>query len=208
MLGDPVEISPLFPLVMVALPGEIVPLHIFEPRYRTMIGECLEQGTGFTIIRTVEDAVETVGCSMRVTEVLERFDDGRLNIITRGVAPVRIVEERHGSPYHAALVTVLEDDDEVPDPEMRSAAQDAYARLVLEASEREIDPVELSLMSSYDMAATVELSPDLKQRLLELRSENGRLNLLARVLRAALKRLDYIEVAEVRASSNGVVRFG
>ncbi|CAB4935271.1 unannotated protein [freshwater metagenome] len=208
MADRPEIVTPLFPLGMVAVPGEVVPLHIFEPRYRAMVADCLEQDMSFAIVAAGEEGVEPIGCTMAVTEVLERFDDGRLNILTQGRLPVRVVEEIHDRPYPAAIVEVLDDTDELPDGEAARRTRDAYAELVLEASERAIDPEDLALMSAYEMAATVELGPEIKQQLLVLRSEIARMRLLGRILLAALKRLDYLERAEVRASSNGVVRFG
>ena len=85
---------PLFPLGLVALPHEYVPLHIFEPRYRTMIAECLEQEREFGIVWTGDDGRRPIGCAMRIDRVLERMEDGRLNILTQGTRPFRIVEDR------------------------------------------------------------------------------------------------------------------
>ena len=83
-----------------------------------------------------------------------------------------------------------------------------YARLVEEATDKILDGEELDELTAYDMAATVDFGLDAKQGLLDLRSENARLRLVTRLLRAAVKRLDFIERAQVRAQSNGRVRFG
>src|SRR5919107_6036237 len=106
------EELPLFPLGVVALPHELVPLHIFEERYKTMIGECLERETEFGIVWAADDGLRPVGCAMEITEVLERMDDGRLNILTRGTRPFRVVAERDALPYPAGTVEFLEDKDE------------------------------------------------------------------------------------------------
>src|SRR5215218_7229308 len=90
---------PLFPLGIVALPQEYVPLHIFEERYRTMIGEVLEADSEFGIIWQTDDETKPVGCACIVTEVLERMDDGRMNIVTRGTRPFRLVREQDDLPY-------------------------------------------------------------------------------------------------------------
>src|SRR3954453_9348542 len=100
---------PLFPLGLVALPHEFVPLHIFEDRYRTMIGECLAAGREFGIVWEAEDGTRSTGCAMEITEVLERMDDGRMNILTRGTRPFRIVEETGERPYPSGTVEFLED---------------------------------------------------------------------------------------------------
>jgi Lon protease-like protein len=198
---------PLFPLGIVALPYELVPLHIFEERYRTMIGECLERGTEFGIVWAGDEGVRPVGCAMEITEVLERTDDGRLNILTRGTRPFRIVDEQHNLPYPAGTVEFLTDKSEKADAKTRTAAHEAYGSLVEQATDRTPDAEELDSMSAYEMAATVDFGRDAKQGLLDLRSENARLRLVTRLFRAASKRLDFIERAQARARSNGKVRF-
>jgi Lon protease-like protein len=198
---------PLFPLGIVALPHEMVPLHIFEQRYRTMIAECLERGTEFGIVWAADEGVRPVGCAMEITEVLERMDDGRMNILTRGTRPFRIVDERHDLAYPAGTVEFLTDKSERADAKTQSAAHEAYGELVAHATDRTPDANELETMSAYQMAATVDFGLEAKQGLLDLRSENARLRLVTRLFRAAMKRLDFIERAQDRARSNGKVRF-
>jgi Lon protease-like protein len=199
---------PLFPLGIVALPTEAVPLHIFEPRYRTMISECLESGSEFGIVWASEDGLRQVGCSCEIAEVLERHEDGRLDILTRGTRPFRLVEAHDGLPYPAGTVEWLEDKPEEPEPSAVEAARDAYAKLVEQATDKEPERDELEALSAYAMAATVDFGLEAKQGLLSLRSENARLRLVTRLLRAALRRLDFIERAQAQARSNGKVRFG
>jgi Lon protease-like protein len=207
MTGRIARDFPLFPLGLVALPGEVVPLHIFEERYRTMIAECLESGREFGIVWAAPDAIRVVGCAMEVTRLIERLEDGRLNILTQGTRPFRVVEEVHHLPYPAGVVEFLQDEPEEPDAPARAGAHEAYARLVEEATDKVMGDEELEPLTAYAMAATVEFGLDAKQGLLDLRSENARLNLVTRLLRAAIKRLDFVERAEVRAKSNGRVRF-
>src|SRR5918911_5014454 len=203
MPGDVVPDFPLFPLGIVALPHELVPLHIFEERYRTMIGECLERGSEFGIVWAADDGLRPVGCAVEIAEVLERMDDGRMNILTRGTRPFRIVDEHADLPYPAGTVEFLADKQEAPDPGTAQSAHDAYNELVKHATDRAVDPEELGAMSAYQMAATVDFGLEAKQGLLDLRSENARLRLVARLFRAATKRLDFIERAQERARSNG-----
>jgi Lon protease-like protein len=198
---------PLFPLGIVALPHELVPLHIFEPRYRTMIGQCLEDESEFGIVWAGDDGVRPIGCAMEITEVLERMEDGRMNILTRGTRPFRIVDERHDLPYPAGTIEFLTDKDERPDEKTVAAAHEAYGALVEQATDRQPDAEELAAMTAYQMAATVDFGLDAKQGLLDLRSENARLRLVTRLFRAASRRLEFIERAQARARSNGKVRF-
>ena len=199
---------PLFPLGLVALPFELVRLHIFEERYRTMIGECLEQDREFGIVWLSDDGLKDVGCALEIEQVLERFPDGRMNIACRGTRPFRVRERVEHLPYPAGEVEWLEDKDEELDPETLRDARRAYAELVEEATDEPADPEQLNAMGAYAMAATVDFGLDAKQGLLDLRSENARLRLVARLFRAAVKRLEFIERAQARARSNGKVRFG
>jgi Lon protease-like protein len=199
---------PLFPLGIVALPHELVPLHIFEERYKTMIGECLERGAEFGIVWSGDDGLRPVGCAVEIAEVLERMDDGRMNILTRGTRPFRIVDQQAEVPYPSGTVEFLQDKRETADERTRAAAHEAYGELVQQATDRELEADELAAMTAYQMAATVDFGLEAKQGLLDLRSENARLRLVTRLFRAAAKRLDFIERAQARARSNGKVRFG
>ena len=198
---------PLFPLELVALPSELLPLHIFEERYKTMIARCLEEPTEFGIVWAADDGLRPIGCACEVAEVLERFDDGRLNLVARGTRAFRLDTRQDELPYPAGTIEFLEDREESTDPELLAEAQAAYADLVRQATDREPDMLEIAAMSAYEMAATVEFGLDAKQGLLDLRSETARLKLLLRLFRAAVRRLDYAERAEARAKSNGKVRF-
>ncbi|MBB4664372.1 LON peptidase substrate-binding domain-containing protein [Conexibacter arvalis] len=198
---------PLFPLGIVALPGEIVPLHIFEERYKAMIERCLRSGGEFGIVWLSDDGLRPVGCACEVTEVLERMEDGRLNLLARGTRPFRIVEREERLPWPAGTVEFLEDRDEAADAQALETARETYALLVEQATERRPDAGELGEMGAYAMAATVDFGHDAKQGLLDLRSENARLRLVTRLFRAASKRLELVSRAQARARSNGKVRF-
>jgi Lon protease-like protein len=200
---------PLFPLGgIVALPGELVPLHIFEERYKTMINECLRDEKEFGIVWLSDDSLREVGCACAIERVLERMEDGRMNILTRGTNPFRVVERQSELAYPAGVVEFLEDREEPVDEELAGEARGAYAELVRRATDNEPEADALAEMGAYAMAATVDFGPDAKQGLLDLRSENARLRLLTRLFQAATKRLDLIDRAQERAQSNGRVRFG
>ncbi len=202
-----VQNFPLFPLGIVALPSELIPLHIFEERYKAMIAHCLEEEAEFGIVWLADDGLRPVGCACLVAEVLERMPDGRLNIVVRGTRVFRIEERQDELPYPAATVEFLDDHEEAVDPEAAAGAHSAYADLVEQATDRTPEPGEIEAMSAYDMAATIEFGLDAKQGLLDLRSESARMKLLTRLCRAAIKRLDFIDRAQSRARSNGKVHF-
>jgi Lon protease-like protein len=199
---------PLFPLGIVALPGELIPLHIFEERYKTMISECLEGEREFGIVWLSDDGLREVGCACAIDRVLEEMEDGRIKLLARGTRPFRVIERQGHLPYPAGVIEFVQDREDAVDPELAKAAHDAYAELVRRATDREPEPDELADMSAYSMAATVDFGLDAKQGLLDMRSENARLRLVTRLFRAAIKRLELVDKVQERARSNGKVRFG
>jgi Lon protease-like protein len=199
---------PLFPLGMVALPGELIPLHIFEERYKTMIDECIGSEREFGIVWMSDDGLREVGCACAIDRVLERLEDGQINLIARGTRPFRVLERQGHLPYPAGVIEFVEDRDDEVDADLARGAHEAYAELVKRATDREPDTDELESMTAYAMAATVDFGLDTKQGLLDMRSENARLRLVTRLFRAAIKRLELVDRVQERAQSNGKVRFG
>jgi Lon protease-like protein len=199
---------PLFPLSVVALPGELIPLHIFEERYKTMIQMCLGEEREFGIVWLSDDGLREVGCACTVDRVIEQMDDGRMNLLVRGTRPFRVLERQGHLPYPAGVIEFVEDREDEVDAELARGAHEAYAELYKRATDRDPDPEELAGMSAYAMAATVDFGLDAKQGLLDMRSENARLRLVTRLFRAAIKRLELVDKVQERAQSNGKVRFG
>jgi Lon protease-like protein len=204
---------PLFPLGIVALPSESVPLHVFEDRYRRMIEGCLRAESGspereFGIVWLSDEELKPVGCACEIEKVLERMDDGRLNILARGTRPFRLVARQEDLPYPAGVVEFLTEQEEEIDAQAAQTAHELYQELVEQATDQRLQEADLNDLDAYGMAATVEFGSEAKQELLELRSENARLRLLALLLRAAIKRVELVERAQTRARSNGKVRFG
>jgi Lon protease-like protein len=199
---------PIFELPLVLLPGELIPLHIFEERYKRMIGRCLEQGEPFGIVLRDSDGARSVGCTAHVAEVLERFEDGRLNVVVSGGTPFRVLD-RFDDPEDPVAEVELEDEDEpageAPDAE---AARAAFADLAeMAAGERPAED-ELAAATAYGLAARVELPAETKQELLQMRDEADRMAMLARVLTTLQKALDKAGDLAERAKSNGRVQIG
>lgn len=203
-MGEHRERFPLFPLGLVLLPGEIQPLHIFEERYRTMIGECLDEGSEFGILWMGDDGLQDVGCSASIDDVIERMEDGRMNIVVRGSQPFRLTRRIDDMEYPAGDVELLEDDAE-GEAGAAEAAHESYAALVERVTDKRPEPDDLDGLGAYDMAATIAFDLDDKQTLLELRSESERLTRLASLCATALERLDHAEEAAERAQTNGRV---
>jgi Lon protease-like protein len=197
---------PLFPLGLVALPSELIPLHIFEQRYKAMMNECLRDEREFGILWLADDGLREIGCACEIAEVIERMDDGRMNLVARGTRPFRVLERQGHLAYPAGVVEFLDDHEGEIDADVAQAAHEAYADLVRRATDRDPTAEELAELDAYAMAATVDFGLDAKQGLLDLRSENARLRLVTRLFRAAIKRLDFVDRAQERARSNGRVR--
>ena len=122
-----------------------------------------------------------------------------MNILVRGTRPFRLLAREDHLPYPAGTVEFLHDDDEPLDPDVGDRVRESYGELVKQATDDDPDPDELAAMDAYELAATIDFGLDAKQGLLELRSENARLRQVLRLLRAALKRLEFVERAQARA---------
>jgi ATP-dependent Lon protease len=198
---------PIFELPLVLLPGESVPLHIFEERYQRMIDNCLETGEPFGIVLSDPGGARPIGCTAYVTDLLERFEDGRMNVVVTGEGPFRVLE-RFGDPnYPAAEVEMLESHSGGGfDEDAAVKAREAFSELAERASGERPAEEELAAEGAYGIAARIELPSETKQELLELRDEGGRMRLLARALVALREALDRAEDIAERARSNGKVR--
>jgi Lon protease-like protein len=203
--GDVRERFPLFPLGLVLLPQELVPLHIFEERYKLMINECLANETDFGIVWLSDDGLRDVGCTAHIERVVETFEDGRMNILVVGAEPFRLLRRIDDMAFPAGDIEMLEDFDPASDPELAEQARARYAELVETATEEKPDLDEVAQLDAYGMAATVEHPPEAKQALLELRAENDRLRMVEEMFRTAIKRVAYAEEAAERAQTNGSV---
>jgi Lon protease-like protein len=198
---------PIFELPLVLLPGEKVPLHIFEDRYKRMVGTAIDQEVPFGIVLRDDEGARSIGCTARIDEV-ERLDDGRMNIVVSGESPFKILDRFESPEYPAGEVELLPEEEVPPvDEGSANAAREAFAELAERATGERPDPDELDSASAYAIAARIELPADTKQRLLELRDEDERMALLANALSAVERALERAEEAAERASSNGKVHF-
>jgi Lon protease-like protein len=193
-MGETVDRFPLFPLGIVLLPSEVVPLHIFEERYRQMIGECLESDGEFGIVWLADDGLREVGCTARVTQVLKELEDGRMNILVAGGRPFRLLRRIDDMAYPAGEVEMLDDhgpdaDGEAAELELASEAHERYADLVEQVTDERPAPDDLEDLDAYGMAATIEFDAAPKQELLELRSERDRLAQVRDLFVATMKRI-------------------
>jgi Lon protease-like protein len=196
----------LFPLELVLLPSERVPLHIFEDRYKELIGECLEEESEFGLILETEEGLREIGTRTAVLEVIHTFDDGRMNVLVEGQARFRVTRLTEGRSFHTAEVEPVEDEGEAATPAEIEQVLAVFRRLVAVAEAEEIEePTAGSPALSYELAARVDFGHELKQELLELRSERRRLHRLAELLERAVAGLTREAEVRERASGNGKV---
>jgi Lon protease-like protein len=195
----------LFPLASVLVPGELMPLHIFEERYKSLVADCREDDGEFALLYSDADGAREVGTTARVVEVLETFDDGRMNIVIQGGEVVRVVELTRGRAYLTGNVEQAEDDPSAGDE--ATSALDLYRRIA-EATGQEPDPEVRETPPgalSYAIAARVDFPAAEKQRILEERTEHGRLMVIVELLARGLENIAMAARIQSRAQGNGKV---
>jgi Lon protease-like protein len=196
----------LFPLGLVLLPTEQVPLHIFEPRYRELIGESLERDRPFGIVYADEDGLRQIGTLATVTEVVERFEDGRLNVVVEGGVRFRLLEVTEGREFVTGLVEPVDDQHDPADPADVERAFSLFGRLV-ELTSAEIEPPSADAPElSFALAACFDFSPEIKQELLAESSERIRLTRLCELLAIAAETVERQREIASRAQTNGKVQ--
>ncbi|HEU5207213.1 MAG TPA: LON peptidase substrate-binding domain-containing protein [Gaiellaceae bacterium] len=198
----------LFPLGLVLLPTERLPLHIFEERYKELVEECLEQGLEFGLVYADTDGMRDVGTRARIAEVLTRFEDGRLNILVEGGERFHVDELTDGRAFHTAQVSPVADTDDVAD----AAAIDDAMRIfgvLREVTASDVDPPDpASPQLSFALAGKVELTPGEKLMLLRELSERRRIELVQELLEHAVLAARRMRKAAERATTNGRVDLG
>ncbi|MFZ0286822.1 MAG: LON peptidase substrate-binding domain-containing protein [Terriglobales bacterium] len=172
----PNALLPLFPLDVVLLPGAPLPLHVFEPRYKEMIGECLERKQPFGVLRAKDGEVAEVGCTAEILNVVKTYGDGRMDIMTQGRQRFEVMQVHSERPFLQAEVFYLRDDPGRATREEISRALELHGEImklagsepenVSEVNEREL---------SFHLAGPLPLDLDFKQSLLGMKSESDRL---------------------------------
>lgn len=194
---------PVFPLRLVLLPGEPVPLHIFEPRYKEMTQRCLDEDRPFGIVRASEEGTAEIGTSARIVRVVTRYDDGRSDIVVAGAERFRVTALHRDRPYLTADVAPVVDVE--PPAEAPGARERVVARhmKLLELAGEPVQPAlyEAGPALSFVVARRAGLDLDDRQRLIEMTSETERLEMLASHLEGLLRRIR--RARDVRERSRG-----
>ena len=196
---------PIFPLDVVLFPGIPLPLHIFEPRYKEMIGECLAAKAPFGMLRAQEHAVAPVGCTAEIVNVVKRYDDGRLDILTEGRRRFEVVDLDQERAFLRAEVLFFEDDSGVTPPESGKARELHTEMMAIVGGTDDLSGAEGGALS-FRLAASLPTDLDFKQTLLAMRSEGDRIALLIDYYNAVIPKLKLNAAARIKASGNGHVR--
>jgi Lon protease-like protein len=195
----------LFPLPLVLLPTEQVPLHIFEERYQELIAECLDDEKEFGLVYADDDGIREIGTRAAVVEVVNRFEDGRLNIVVEGRERFRLAELTDGRSFHTGDVTPVVDADDPAEGGSVERARELFSRLrELTGSDIETPAPETPQLS-FALASRVELMPDVKLELLSELSERLRLERVCELLEGAAITVERRRRAAERAATNGRV---
>jgi Lon protease-like protein len=203
---------PLFPLGVVLLPEVLLPLHIFEERYKTMIGECLQQDQEFGVVFYNGSEMRSRGCTARIIRVLKRYPDGRMDILTRGEHRFEVVDLHEERPYLEGSIGFFDDEEEPPTKEMEALAREgielmmkieevAADRQIAFELEEQIDLKE----ASYLIASSDGFTPHEKQEFLEMTSTHDRLKKGVGSLRKILERATLTKEIKRIIGGNGDV---
>jgi len=193
---------PLFPLEVVLLPGMPLPLHIFEPRYRKMIGLCLADKREFGMILAHEKELAAVGCTAEVVQKLKEYDDGRMDILSEGRAVFHLTEVLDEQEYYEGIVEYLTDEPDAPDAAKEKRLLELFERVQKAMQgDQKISAAKGEVPLAYRLAAQLPMDLPEKQRLLEMREEGARREFLLQWMNETLPR--FLRTQRVRQLAGG-----
>jgi Lon protease-like protein len=202
---------PLFPLGLVLLPGMPLPLHIFEERYKLMIAECLDQHKVFGIVYVEAQGMRKVGCSARILEVLKRYEDGQMDIMTVGEQRFVIRDLHESKAYMEADVVFFDDEPEAQAGETEAVAREGVALLIQlnsilghEMDAKTIQDLDVQSLS-FLIASQEGFTPDEKQSFLQMTSVGERLEKGVKSLKRLIKRVGLtLEIKKIIGGNGNV----
>jgi len=198
-----VALLPLFPLNVVLLPGTPLPLHIFEPRYKEMIGECRANDAPFGVIRATDEGIADIGCTAEIVTVTKEYSDGRLDLIAEGRKRFEVLEVNEGRSFLRAEVLLVPDEPGVPAPEQSAQAIELHRQILsLAGAVQDLSDADQSALS-FHLAGSLPLDLDFKQKLLTMRLESERIETVAKYFETILPNLQRAARAREKAGGNG-----
>jgi len=199
------SLIPLFPLDVVLFPGTPLPLHIFEPRYKEMIGECLTQQRPFGVVRALEQGLAEVGCTAEIITVVKEYADGRLDIVTEGRKRFELLGVNQERSFLQAEILMIDDEPGAPPQQDTARAIQLHSELLaIAGAAQDLSAADPSVLSFY-LAGSLPLDLDFKQKLLSLRSEPERLSLLIAYFETIIPNLQRAARARQTSGGNGHV---
>ncbi len=180
------SLLPIFPLELVLFPGVPLPLHIFEPRYKEMIAECLELKKTFGVVRASSEGVADIGCTAEILQVTKKYDDGRMDILIRGVDRFEVLQVNEDRSFLQAEITLIQDEPGRPARPVVEQAVRLHAEIANLAGTDVTGPEEGASNLSFLLAGSLPLDLDFKQKLLVTLSEAQRLEAVVGYLEAVL----------------------
>jgi Lon protease-like protein len=192
---------PLFPLDLVLLPGMPLPLHVFEPRYREMIGECLAQKTPFGVVRAKDDGIAEIGCTAEILSVTKQYSDGRMDIATQGGRRFEVMEVNQERSFLQAEVLYLQDEAGTAVTEEIAQATKLHGEILALAGEA-TERAEGQLLC-FSLAGSLPLDLDFKQNLLGMSSEGERVQAIVSYFQTILPGLRRTVHVRQKAGGNG-----
>ena len=203
------RLLPLFPLQLVAFPGSAIPLHIFEDRYKEMVGEAEARGSEFGIVLAREGGIVNAGCTVMIEAVLERYPDGRFDVMARGQRRFEILSLDQEKDYLRGDVEYFEDEDSAPvDPGLRKQATQALEKIYQALAELEENALKEKMpdpdhpLLSFELAQAVE-DLDFQNLLQRSRSEAERIRMFMEFAEGYIARRIYAEKMKRAAPTNG-----
>jgi Lon protease-like protein len=194
---------PLFPLDVVLLPGTPLPLHIFEPRYKEMIGECRATGTQFGVVRALDQGIAEIGCTAEIVSVTKEYEDGRLDLVTEGRNRFEVLELNQERAFLRAEVLFIPDEPGTPSQEDVARAVDSHREILnLAGAVQDLSAAHRDVLSFY-LAGSLPIDLDFKQKLLGMRSEHERIQAVAEYFQNLLPNLRRASRARQTAGGNG-----
>jgi len=205
-IGDFVALLPLFPLDLVLLPGRPLPLHIFEPRYKEMIGECLANHALFGVVRALEQGFADVGCTAEIITVTKEYPDGRMDLVAEGRKRFEILEVNRERSFLRAKVSLVPDEPGAASADDRARAIQAHLEILsLAGAVQDLSATDHNALSFY-LTGSLPLDLDFKQKLLAMRSESQRIQAVGGYLENILPDLRRAVRAREKAGGNGHAR--
>ena len=200
----PEELLPLFPLQVVLFPRATLPLHIFEERYKQMVGEALRARTEFGIVQAGEKGIVNTGCTASIEKVLKEYADGRMDILTVGRRRFEIILLNDEKSYLRGAVEYFDDEPSDPiSPEVRQRVMAAYNDIRTIDEEEPIADSELADPQLSFLLAQIVTDLDFRQNLLAIRSEADRMRRLAEFFPTFTSRRRQVRHVRAVAPTNG-----